>query len=94
MTQKFQFLFGYFNSKYFVYAIKLNQHCWHYFQMLDSISYEHVTLPPGWKDTINCMTGIHVVELILNEEQAAAYFKNRRLVFKDKQLKTCKFTGC
>lgn len=90
MSQKFHFLCGVFNNKNFVYGVKFDELCWHYFDKLDSIDYEHISLPLGWSNKLNGTTGFHVVELMLNEEQAAAYYNNGSFVFRNKELKTCK----
>lgn len=91
MKQKCSFLCGNFENMNYIYAIKVGDSCWHYFEEIDSVSTEHNSLPSQLDVFISNLKKIRKVQLFLDEEKSSQYYCNQNLVFKGKELKTCKY---
>lgn len=90
MKQKFLFLCGNFEKINCIYAIKFTKQPWHYFEEVDSVSAVHDSLPPNVDVLISTLHKVRTIEVLLDEEQTKNYYNNGKLIFKGKELKTCK----
>lgn len=90
MKQTFLFLCGNFERINFIYATKFNEHPWHYFEEVDSISSVHDSLPAVLDTVISKLDKVRTIKVPLDEEQAKNYYGNFKFIFKGKELETCK----
>lgn len=90
MPGKFKFLCGQFEKVNYIYAIKFDQHSWHYFEEMDSIASEHKSLPIALGEFAS-LKKVTTIEVTLNDEVIKNYYRNDEFIFKNKPLKTCKF---
>lgn len=91
MKQKFYFLCGNFERKHFIYAIKYAEHPWHYFEEQDSISSVHGSLPAILDSLIGTLDKVRTIQVPLDEQQTRIYYDNGKFIFKNRELKTCKY---
>lgn len=89
-NMKFSFLCGHFSNKNFIYAIKCGKHPWHYFEMKDSASSQHGSLPASIDVLIRGMDKPTPINVNLNEEQTRNYYVDGKFIFNNKELKTSK----
>lgn len=92
MKDKFSFLCGTFEKKNYIYAVKFANHPWHYFEMQDSYSCKHQSLPASMDSLISQLNKVGSITLQL-DVQIQNYYKDDKFVFNNKELKTCKYIG-
>lgn len=89
-NMKFSFLCGNFSNKNFIYGIKCGKHPWHYFDVKDSVSSEHGSLPASIDALIRGLDKPTSINVNLNEEQTKNYYVGGKFIFNNKELKTRK----
>lgn len=91
MERKFSFLCENYDNINFIYAVKLELRPWHYFKELDSVSQEHGSLTALMVSAISRLKKVESIDFMLSESQSRNYYENDKFVFKNEELKTCKF---
>lgn len=94
--RNFFFRCGNFEEESYIYAIKLSNRPWHYFDECDTYLSQHDALPSSFREALiaSCFAkhkNVRSFYVNLSEDQWANYFSNDQFVFKDKKLKTRKF---
>lgn len=91
MKETFHFLCGKFGGLHFIYGIKNVIEPWHYFEEQDSLISAHESLPALLDTVIGTLDKVRTIKVPLFEHQWSDYYRNKKFIFKDKELKTCEY---